>query len=803
MIYDIPLTTVERFEQRISRFIREWLGLNRTISPLALYSKHSPCPLPLTSLTSLFKTTKASSLLQLRASKDPLISASVPELDTGKKWKVSEAVQDADSVLHFRKILGHTQTGKAGLSLMPNQQIPDKGSKEYRKALSDTVAQTHDQQVLATEEGKKLQNSWTEWTNFVRNDLTWKCIWAYGPNLVQFCVQSSFNTLPSPNNLLRWGKDGDGSCALCSEKLCTLPHILSSCSFSLKNGRFTFRHDSVLKVFLESVEDQISKKTKQSSSLTTSKVKFIRPGEECKSRSSKSVGLLDRAKDWTVLADIGLSQLVFPVEIFATSIRPDVVLYSISKKIVILVENTCGCEEKHSDNHLRKVDKYSDLVEAIRNVGWACHFFGVEVGARGFNSTHVPYCLKSLGFPPKSVRETLKKLSRASLETSYQIWLARKDADWKPPEIEWKSRFPVCPLSSVHTTTVPVCSPSSSSSGSEQVPKPGTSDSIDFRIDPVVSSNDKLPNRQSETVVVPNVPEPSSLPASTSQFRKPSTGLENMGNTCYANAILTCLFSFPELWDFPSSSPLLQSLKVILVAMNSTPTSFAPKSFLVSLRKHITGLQSHAFRYNQQHDTSEVLVYILQEVHQFAPQNPQLVSSVLVPWYYCQSCNTREQGQDKKRPESVLNLQVSESVSASVQQLLAGSELKRYCQKCQSDQICTEERIFDLLPNVLILRLLRDQFDVNSGVGVKLDTDVHCDKVLTIGSSSVQSPVPSVYHLASVIHHTGDSLDKGHYFTTLINTKTMKMWGYNDVAVDRVTKIDGKTAYLLFYRKAL
>ena len=344
----------------------------------------------------------------------------------------------------------------------------------------------------------------------------------------------------------------------------------------------------------------------------------------------------------------------------------------------------------------------------------------------------------------------------------------------------------------------------------------------------MVSSNVKLTNHEPDVVVAPEnpqlvelsdvkstIPEPdvvvgpnvhqSSPSASQAQpkfqFRKPPKGLKNMGNTCYANAILTCFFTFPELWDFPSSSPFLQSLKVVLVALNSASASFAPKPFLISLKKHITGLQSHAFRYNQQHDASEVLVYVLQEVQKVTTRSPQLVSSVLVPWYSCQSCNTRAEGQDLRRPESVLNLQVSESVSASVQNLLAGSELLRHCQECKGDQMCTEERIFDLLPNILILRLLRDQFDANLGVGVKLDTDVHCNKVLAIGSSSVQSP--SVYHLTSVIHHTGDSLNKGHYFSTLINAKTKKMWRYNDEKVDRVTKLDGKTAYLLFYRKAL
>ena len=148
MIYEIPLSTMERFEKGISRFIRKWLGFHPTISSLALYSKQSPCPLPITSLTSLFKTTKASAQLQLRDSSDPIIASSTPNLYTGAKWRVSDAVQDADSILHFQKIQGLTQTNKAGLGWTPSQKIPDVGTKEYRKALSDTVSRVHDQQNL-------------------------------------------------------------------------------------------------------------------------------------------------------------------------------------------------------------------------------------------------------------------------------------------------------------------------------------------------------------------------------------------------------------------------------------------------------------------------------------------------------------------------------------------------------------------------------------------------------------------------------------------------------------------------------
>ena len=147
MIYDIPLSFVEKLEQRISRFIRKWLGFHPTISSLALYSTESPCPLPFTSLSSLFKTSKTSSYLQLRDSKDPVISSSVPAVETGRKWSVADSVGDAESILYFQKILGHTQTGEAGFGYTPVQKFPAKGSKEYRKAVSDTVSDLHGQAV--------------------------------------------------------------------------------------------------------------------------------------------------------------------------------------------------------------------------------------------------------------------------------------------------------------------------------------------------------------------------------------------------------------------------------------------------------------------------------------------------------------------------------------------------------------------------------------------------------------------------------------------------------------------------------
>ena len=111
-----------------------------------------------------------------------MIASSVPNLRTGTKWDVSESVVDAESILHFKKVAGHTQTGRAGLGYMPSQQVPEQGTREYRKAVSDTVADVHGKAFLASEEGKALHNNWMAWSNYIRNDLTWKCMWVMPPS---------------------------------------------------------------------------------------------------------------------------------------------------------------------------------------------------------------------------------------------------------------------------------------------------------------------------------------------------------------------------------------------------------------------------------------------------------------------------------------------------------------------------------------------------------------------------------------------------------------------------------------------
>ena len=151
--------------------------------------------------------------------------------------------------------------------------------------------------------------------------------------------------------------------------------------------------------------------------------------------------------------------------------------------------------------------------------------------------------------------------------------------------------------------------------------------------------------------------------------------------------------------------------------------------------------------------------------------------------------------------ELVLSLEISDSVSTSLQILQSGFAASRRCETCGMDQQHFFTTNFGDLPEVLIIRLLRSDFNAHTKAPKKLGGEMICDKVLSIGSVLNSDSEPVKYHLSSVIHHTGTPIN-GHYTATLLQgNNTMR--SYNDHYVNRINRLDHKTAYILFYRKQI
>ena len=73
----------------------------------------------------------------------------------------------------------------------------------------------------------------------------------------------------------------------------------------------------------------------------------------------------------------------FPAHIAITGERPDLVLWSETLKLVVLIELTVPSECNVTDAYRRKSEKYGKpggLCDEIRNRGWKVELMPVEVG---------------------------------------------------------------------------------------------------------------------------------------------------------------------------------------------------------------------------------------------------------------------------------------------------------------------------------------------------------------------------------------------------------------------------------------
>jgi hypothetical protein len=84
-------------------------------------------------------------------------------------------------------------------------------------------------------------------------------------------------------------------------------------------------------------------------------------------------------------------QQKFPPVIAVTNSRPDMVLWSIKSRQVVVIELTVPWEEHIEEANERKRSKYQQLVEDYQQNGWKTRCMPVDVGCRGFKLPASPY----------------------------------------------------------------------------------------------------------------------------------------------------------------------------------------------------------------------------------------------------------------------------------------------------------------------------------------------------------------------------------------------------------------------------
>ncbi|KAK0146192.1 Retrovirus-related Pol polyprotein from type-2 retrotransposable element R2DM [Merluccius polli] len=432
-VYEVPISTVENMERKVTCYLKKWLGVPQCLTTISLYGD-GVLKLPLTSLTEEFKCAKTRVQMTLHESRDPVVSNNAPNLATGRKWKPEVAVQEATAALRHADIVGHVQQGRGGFGLTPSRPTWNKATApERRKMVVQEVRHQEEAARQAKAVSLSKQGQWTRWDSVERRKISWKDLWAMEVRRLSFSIRATYDVLPTPVNLHQWYGE-DPNCALCSMPA-NLRHIFTGCKTSLTQGRYTWRHNQVLKSLASAIED---KRTATNSIPPPAapyppRTTFVREG----ARPPKIVSTpserdqLRLARDWQMLVDVG-RQLVFPPEIAVTTLRPDMVLWSHTLKKVFIIELTVPWEDSIDEAYERKHLRYADLAAEARGSGWKTEVRPVEVGCRGFVATSTTKLLRDLGVKGQSLRLAIRAVSEAAEGSSQWLWMKRADPSWGP-----------------------------------------------------------------------------------------------------------------------------------------------------------------------------------------------------------------------------------------------------------------------------------------------------------------------------------------------------------------------------------
>ncbi|KAL7889078.1 hypothetical protein AOLI_G00040520 [Acnodon oligacanthus] len=192
---------------------------------------------------------------------------------------------------------------------------------------------------------------------------------------------ATYETLPCPRNLSQWF-GSEEKCPLCS-----IVNVLRKLAEQLEGCRV---------------------RANNSSDPPRPNIPIVRPGDGVqKTVVGKHTCLLTPGCKWQMRADLG-TQLVFPIEITQTTLRPDVVMWSTAAKKVLIIELTVPWEEGMSAAYKHKRLKYSDLAAECREGGWIATIHTVEVGCRGFVGKSTIQLLHATGMTGTSLKKSIK-----------------------------------------------------------------------------------------------------------------------------------------------------------------------------------------------------------------------------------------------------------------------------------------------------------------------------------------------------------------------------------------------------------
>ena len=358
--YDISHTWVKQnLDSIVIEYLKRWLNLHQGANTRHLFLPTSKFGIRLSLPSDILKACRLVKRSILKTSKNQ-------EMQDLYKLTVQKHIEE-DRLLDNREktVANRLLRKETAVEIMRNLE----GLKEQNTIMKQL-------KVFCT---GKVISQWNE----IAEEMT--------ANTYKFARKALIFSLPINTNLKRWKKIDNDKCPLCNTKQTQL-HVLSNCVKAVNDGRYTWRHDSILYTIMYYVKQLVE-------------------------------------KGYEVYAD--LEGYTTTNVFFNGNVRPDIAVKKGNE--LTTIELTCCFETNLSKSNNFKKQKYDKLENKLKNKLNLTKLY-IEVTSLGFTpKTNKSFdtLLKSNGI---NIYRMNKKMCEVALRSSYYIYTQRNSI-WNEKEI--------------------------------------------------------------------------------------------------------------------------------------------------------------------------------------------------------------------------------------------------------------------------------------------------------------------------------------------------------------------------------